>query len=315
MLKRILVTGARGLIGTEVSRLLSSRHCHVTQVDRNFDLCHPGKVDTRNHELMHSLVQEVDGVIHLAAISRVVWGEQDPKQCWEVNVDATKNIVEAALESARRPWVVFASSREVYGQQQILPVVEDAPFGAMNVYAKSKVAGEEIIQEATQKGLVSSIVRFSNVFGSPYDHIDRVIPAFCRAALRNTPLRIDGFNHVFDFTYHKDVCEGVLEVVRQLENNSSSLPPIHFTTGRGLTLSEAATLICELANSNSSVEEGVPRSFDVAKFVGDNARAFELLRWRPKTSFEEGVKSLLNLLKKEIEFENSQSHSRLSSTL
>jgi len=80
-------------------------------------------------------------------------------------------------------------------------------------------------------------------------------------------------------------------------------------------LSEAATLICELANSNSSVEEGVPSSFDVAKFVGDNARAFELLRWRPKTSFEEGVKSLLNLLKKEIEFENSQSHSRLSSTL
>lgn len=300
MNKQILVTGAKGLIGSEICKLLAGKNFEVIAVDREFERSHPGCIDTRDGDSMRSLVQTCDGIIHLAAISRVVWGELDPKQCWEVNVEATKNIVEAALESPFRPWLLFASSREVYGQQLTLPVIEEAPFSPMNTYAKSKVVGEMIIEEAKKRGLAASIVRFSNVFGCAQDHADRVIPAFCRAALENGCLRIDGSKHTFDFTYYKDVAEGVMRIVQKLNQGNLKIPTIHFTSGRGIMLSEAAAIICRLANSSARLEEGTPRSFDVTSFIGDNARAHEFLAWRPKISFEEGVLSLLRSLREEL---------------
>lgn len=300
MFRRIVVTGAKGLIGSEVCRLLSDLGHEVVQVDRAFDRSHPGCVDTRDHASITKLVQNCSGIIHLAAISRVVWGEQDPEQCWDVNVQATRNIVEQALLSPHRPWILFASSREVYGQQDKLPVSEDAPLLPMNVYAKSKVAGEEIIQEGARRGLSTSIVRFSNVFGSPHDHVDRVIPAFCRAALQDERLRIDGASHTFDFTFYKDVAKGVMEIVRCLELHAQGMPVIHFTSGRGLTLAEAASIVCRLSNSKSHIVEGTPRSFDVSSFIGNPARARQILKWVPETSFEEGVLALLTSLSQEV---------------
>lgn len=305
MKSKILITGAKGLIGSEICRLLSDLKYEVIQVDRAFDPSHPGCIDTRDYASLNRLLYDCSGIIHLAAISRVVWGEQDPQQCWEVNVQATKNIVQQALLSPHRPWVLFASSREVYGQQDKLLVTEDAPLIPMNVYAKSKVAGEEIIQEAAGQGIVTSIVRFSNVFGSPHDHKDRVIPAFCRAALQNEKLRIDGSNHVFDFTFFKDVAKGVIKIVQQLEQNKETMPTIHFTSGRGLTLNEAASTVCRLANTKFHVVEGTPRSFDVSSFVGNPDRAQKILGWKSETSFEEGVLALLTSLSQEVLCENS----------
>ena len=69
----------------------------------------------------------VDGVIHLAAVSRVVWGQKNPELCWETNVTGVQNVLDAAREASSRPWVISASSREVYGEAEHLPVSEDMP--------------------------------------------------------------------------------------------------------------------------------------------------------------------------------------------
>ena len=93
------------------------------------------------------------GIVHLAAVSRVVWGERDPDLCWKTNVEGFRNVLEAADQLAIKPWVVFASSREVYGQPEQLPANEETVLRPVNVYARTKVAGEQLVAEARGRGL------------------------------------------------------------------------------------------------------------------------------------------------------------------
>jgi nucleoside-diphosphate-sugar epimerase len=71
-------------------------------------------------------------------------------------------------------------------------VAEDAPLSPRNVYARSKVAVEQLTEEARERGMIAAVVRFSNVFGDTEDHADRVVPAFARAAAAGGTVRVDG---------------------------------------------------------------------------------------------------------------------------
>lgn len=131
----ILITGSEGLIGTALCELLAAQRTLV----RRFDL--KKQLDVCEREVVRASVEGCTGIIHLAAVSRVIWGEREPERCWQTNVEGTRNILQAAAASARKPWVIFASSREVYGHAQQLPATEDAPLAPCNVYGRTKLAG------------------------------------------------------------------------------------------------------------------------------------------------------------------------------
>ena len=177
------------------------------------------------------LVADCDGVIHLAAVSRVIWGERDPELCWATNVDGLRNVLDVAHRQPRKPWMIFASSREVYGQPSVLPASEETPREPVNVYGRSKVMGEELIEAARLDGLRASVIRLSNVYGSTTDHADRVVPAFARAAVLGHSLRVEGAEHTFDFTHISDVAQGIVALVSRLDDGQCAPPPIHFTYG------------------------------------------------------------------------------------
>ena len=80
-----------------------------------------------------------------------------------------------------------------------LPVSETVPLLPLNVYAKSKIAAEQSVEQYRAQGLQTAVLRFSNVYGSIHDYADRVIPAFCRAAAFGGTIRIDGSDNIFDF--------------------------------------------------------------------------------------------------------------------
>ncbi|MCA9690986.1 MAG: NAD-dependent epimerase/dehydratase family protein, partial [Myxococcales bacterium] len=229
-----------------------------------------------------------DGIVHLAAVSRVVWGERDPANCRATNVGGTYNVIDAALSSPRRPWIVFASSREVYGEPAALPVREDAPLCPINLYGETKVAGERLVDDARAAGLNTSVVRLSNVYGSIDDHGDRVVPAFVRRAVEGKPLRIDGPDHTFDFTHVDDTVRGISAVIDGLVAGQR-LPPIHLLTGVPTTLGELAAVAVDLAASRSPLVHAPPRSYDVARFYGDPSRARALLGWQPRVQLREGI--------------------------
>lgn len=289
---KILITGSEGLVGSALRRKLESSEFEVCGLDIRAGHSEAG--DVRDPIDVRNAMWGCVGVVHLAAVSRVVWGERDPDLCWKTNVEGFRNVLEAADQLAIKPWVVFASSREVYGQPEQLPANEETPLRPVNVYARSKVAGEQLIAGARDRGLRACVIRLSNVYGSTQDHLDRVVPAFARAALLGQPLRIDGCDHTFDFTHISDVVQGIAALVELLDRGVAPPPPIHFVSGVPTTLGHLAKLAIDIAQSGSTVTHAPPRNFDVAKFHGCPGRAESLLGWSPRTSLRQGLTALIN---------------------
>lgn len=96
-----------------------------------------------------------DGVVHLAAISRVVDAEKDKTNCIAVNLFGTKYLVDV-LERSKDTWLIFGSSREVYGEQKQFPVKESAPKEPVNIYGECKLQGEQLIKERLQKYAITN---------------------------------------------------------------------------------------------------------------------------------------------------------------
>ncbi len=291
---KVLITGSAGLIGTALTKKFISLGVEVIEFDSVYDQTCSRHGDILDYKRVTNRLEAADGIIHLAAVSRVLFGERQPKLCWETNVEGTKNVLQAALESRRKPWFLYASSREVYGEQRQLNVNESAHMAPVNVYGESKAAAEEAVKRAAKQGLKASIMRFSNVFGSIHDHSDRVVPAFCLAAVNGTNIRVDGRRNLFDFTFLSDVVSGVLALVTHVCTKPSAPPPIHFTTGRATSLEEIALFAKKSSSHPIEIIEAPSRSFDVSSFSGDPTRAETLLGWRGTTSVEEGMRQLIN---------------------
>ncbi|MCB1119542.1 MAG: NAD(P)-dependent oxidoreductase [Chlamydiia bacterium] len=298
----ILITGSEGLIGKKLAVYLRKKGYFVVGLDLR---------DPENpQDVRNASFPEVKGVIHLAAVSRVIWGEEDPEKCYRVNVEGTERLIKMYQQKTVKPWMIFGSSREVYGQQPKLPVQETVDLKPMNVYAKTKCLGESLFLNARSQGMNTSILRFSNVFGSKEDHKDRVIPKFCLAALKGEPMRIDGRDHIFDFTFVDDVVEGIFRLVEQLDQGRRCVDTMHFTTGQGTTLYELASLVNTLGKNQSQLNLAQPRSYDVATFIGDPLKAKEILGWQARTPLIKGLHFLMESFD-----ENLKSHSRVSHPL
>lgn len=298
MKHQVLITGASGLIGKAVAAALSNQGIDVLQIDLQAEGDCYG--DIRDKAIIEQAIRGCDGVINLAAVSRVLWGEDDPDACWATNVDGLRNVIEAATASDRQPWIISASSREVYGQPDTLPVTEDCPVRPVNIYGRSKVEGERLINLARQDGLRACVIRLSNVFGTTTDHADRVVPAFARGAAQGEQLRVDGAGHTFDFTHVDDVARGIVSLAKLLQEGQPAPPPIHFVSGTPTTLSELANMAIDIAGTKSTLRLAPPRDFDVARFVGSPARAQKILGWEPSVPLREGLSRLINDFRNDI---------------
>lgn len=292
---RIAMTGSEGLIGRHLCPVLSQRGVEVIRIDRALPSEAMGCVDLATDQVsekLQPLLDGCDGVVHLGAVSRVVWGQREPELCQRTNVEGTRAVLQAAMHCRQRPWVLLASSREVYGNAAQQLVSEEAPMQPLNVYARSKVAAEACVL-ASRPALRTGIVRLSGVYGDVLDHEDRVVPAFCLAAVLNGTLQIEGRSHVFDLTYAVDVAAAIVLVMELLHAGESALPPIHLVSGNGITLGELAELARSTANSRALLRDAPPRSYDVCRFVGDPSRARALLGWQATTPLREGISHLL----------------------
>ena len=288
---RILLTGSEGLIGRALRASLEARESAVVGVDLRGAMGEAG--DVRDRQRVCASVLGCCGIVHLAAVSRVLWGERDPDDCWTTNVNGLHNVLDAARHQARPPWLLFASSREVYGQPECLPATEDTLLRPVNVYGRSKVEGERMVEMARAQGIRAATVRLSNVYGSARDHADRVVPAFARAAVAGTPMRMEGADCTFDFTHLDDTVRGMLAVIDRLQAGEAP-PPVHLLTGKPTTLRELAAMARELAGSVAPVVEALPRSFDVSRFHGDPTRARRVIGWEPRVSLRDGLERLIH---------------------
>lgn len=293
---RVLVTGSSGLVGRALVSALVGRGYEV----RRFDLreAPPAFGDVRVRDEVDRAMDGCTGVVHLAAVSRVIFAERDPAACRVTNIEGTRNVIDAACDHGVR-WLLFASSREVYGQPDSLPCPDDAPLQPINVYGHAKVAGENMTMAARARGLRTAVLRLSNVYGCIRDHTDRVVPAFVRGALEGRDLRVDGHAHTFDFTHIDDTTRGLVAAAMHLDGDGPLLPAMHLLTGRPTTLGELARLAVAVAGEfrlgdPSQLVAAPERDFDVARFFGDPSLARERLNFDAQVDLEDGIRALMS---------------------
>lgn len=298
---RILVTGSAGLIGHVLLELLSDSGHEALGYDIVAPIGDPARGDIRDFAHLSRLADSVDGIIHLAAISRVKHAEADPATCHAVNVEGTRNVLTAAARASARPWVLLASSREVYGNPLRIPVHEDDVINPLNTYGRSKALSEKLALEARRDGLRVGVVRLANVYGHVNDHADRAVPAFCRAAVMRTPIRVEGNGYQYDFTHVDDVVTGILTIAAMLHDDTIALPIVHLVSGKATSLERLAELAWLAGDRYSEIRHESNFHYNVSCFVGDPSRAHRLLNWRTTIPIDRGIRNLVRDMKLKYE--------------
>ncbi len=217
-MKRVLVTGSHGYIGTVLCRRLAAAGNEVLSLDAliygDCALFDPGggapwrKADTRL--LRRQDLDRIDAVVHLAELSNDPLGDLSPRLTEEINVAATLRLAALARDAGVSRWIQF-SSCSVYGCGDGAPLDECSPLRPLTAYAAGKVRSEEGLRALAGGGFVPVILRFATVHGlSPRIRLDLVANQFAAMALlrRRLDLTSDG-TPVRPLIHVEDACEAV----------------------------------------------------------------------------------------------------------
>jgi nucleoside-diphosphate-sugar epimerase/glycosyltransferase involved in cell wall biosynthesis/MoaA/NifB/PqqE/SkfB family radical SAM enzyme len=305
----ILVTGGAGFIGTNLVAKLSHDGYKVIILDvklpRSPSLISNAEVeltDVRNFADVDRIFSRyrIRGVVHLAAVSRVIDAEEDHEACESINVGGLENVLKCA-EAHGRPWFIFGSSREVYGECDADPAKEGAELKPVNFYGNAKLRGERMVRSYSERAGVPAIVlRFSNVYGSWFDFESRVVPRFVRNIDAGKPVQINGGDQIFDFTHISDTVDGICRAIDLLDSKSGQYyDEFHILTGDPHTLQELVAVISKVTGKKAEVEYAPARDYDVNRFTGDPGKAEKVLGFRAKVRLEEGIARTLENFRSE----------------
>jgi UDP-glucose 4-epimerase len=309
---KILVTGGAGFIGSHLCDKWVSDGYSVTCIDnfmsgnlnnvkhllhrRNFRLI---KGDISDFALLEKLTQDVDVVFHLAAQIHVDRSYVEPRLTWEINVMGTQNILEAArLNNVKK--VVYASSSEVYGSAQYVPIDEKHPLNAPHPYGASKIAADRMCYAYIQTyGMNISIARLFNVFGPRQRDVGYggVISIFTRRILNNAPPIIYGDgSQTRDYTYIEDAVNAYDLLLKQKKPMNE---PVNFGSGKEVSVVYLANRLIELCGKKKEIKPVfvAPRIGEVKQLICDAARAKQILGWKPGYAVEDGLEKFVDWYK------------------
>jgi UDP-glucose 4-epimerase len=269
-----LVTGGCGFIGSHLVARLLARGDDVRVIDNmrrgSADALSSRvaagvlifEADIRDREALDAAATEADRIYHLAAQSNVMGALIDREYSFTANAAGTFNVLDCATRLGI-PRVVFASSREVYGEACHLPVAETHPLQAKNLYGASKVAGEAYCRTfAHCYGLDVQVVRLANVYGA--GDRDRVIPLFLAAAAAGDDLRLYGGEQVLDFVWIETVIDALVAA-----GEGAIDGPTNIGSGAGISIAQLAERIVDVTGSSSRIVREPARDAEVSRFVAD----------------------------------------------
>ncbi len=308
---RFLVTGGAGFIGSHIVRALLSRGDAVSVLDdlstgKESNLAglegplsfHRGSV--ADAAAVERAIDGCRGVFHIAALPSVSRSVSHPVESHHANVTGTVTVLQAAAKCGAR--VVYAGSSSAYGDQDVPAKHELLREDPLSPYAATKLAGELYCRSfAKVYGLDAVVTRFFNVFGprqtadSPYSG---VIAAFCHALLHGRSPRIDGDGtQSRDFTYVEDV---VLGVLCAMDAQTKGCEVVNIAYGSSITLLELLAELQRLAGTNLVPTWAPPRAGDVRHSLADVTKAVNLLGYRPKVGFAEGIRRTFDWYRSQI---------------
>jgi UDP-glucuronate decarboxylase len=299
-IKRILVTGGAGFLGSHLcDRLVAMGH-DVICVDNFFTsqktnvahlLAQPN-FELLRHDIIHPLWLEVDEIYNLACPAAPGHYQYNPIKTMKTSVMGAINVLGMAKRC--RAKVLQASTSEVYGDPEVHPQPESYrgsvnPIGPRACYDEGKRAAETLFMDYHRANRVNvRIVRIFNTYGPrmhPYD--GRVVSNFIRQALCGEPITIFGSGtQTRSFCYRDDLVEGM---IRMMNGSDDFVGPVNIGNPGEFTIRQLAELTLELSGSKSPLIEKPLPVDDPERRRPDITLATQKLGWEPKVSLREGL--------------------------
>ena len=303
-MKRAVVTGGAGFIGSHIANELVARGYQVAIIDdlstgnkeniaallkqSNVEFIEGSIVDL---SLLNKLFRGVDYVFHLAAIASVPRSVKNPQASHEVNITGTLNVLLAARDTGVKK-VIYASSCAVYGDIPTLPIKEEMLPKPQSPYAATKLAGEYYCQAFHRVyGLPTVCLRYFNVYGprqDPDSQYAAVIPKFIQRVIDDKPPIIFGDGEqTRDFTFIIDVVEANI-----LAAESEATGVFNIGRGQSISITRLTELILGLAGNNVKPVHEEPRPGDIIHSLADISRA-RSFGYEPSYNLEEGLRKTI----------------------
>ena len=318
-MKTYFITGGAGFIGSTLTERLLKEGNKVVTIDNFCDYYDPKlkekniqdflsnenyklyKGDIRNREDVKKICDEnnIDVVMHLAAMAGVRPSIENPLLYQEVNGIGTQNILEEAkLHNVKN--LVMASSSSVYGNCKEVPFKETMIVDyAISPYAATKKANEVMAHVYHKLNNMNIIMlRFFTVYG-PKQRPDLAINKFTRLILegKEIPMYGDGSTSR-DYTYVDDIVDGICRACNYVLNHDDVYEILNLGSNNPITLKEMIKTIGEVLDIEPKINQLPMQPGDVDRTYADISKAKELLGFSPKTTFKEGITNFVEWYKK-----------------
>ena len=305
-MKKVLVTGADGFIGSHLTESLLERGCEVKAFAFYNSFNTWGWLDSfpkdkqkeievftgdiRDPNGVREAMKGVDAVFHLAALIAIPFSYHSPDSYVDTNIKGTLNVLQAArnLGTGR---VLVTSTSEVYGTAQYVPIDEKHPYQGQSPYSATKIGADRLAESFYRSfQMPISIVRPFNTFG-PRQSARAVIPTIISQLLAGKEeIQLGSLTPTRDFNYVKDTAAGFIAIA---ESGKTIGEEITIATQQEISIGDLAKEIISQINPKAKVvcdEQRLrPEKSEVNRLLGSNQKIKELTDWKQQYTFAQGI--------------------------
>ncbi|NDA63054.1 MAG: SDR family NAD(P)-dependent oxidoreductase [Chitinophagia bacterium] len=308
-MKKVLVTGADGFIGSHLVEELLNRGVHVKALAQYNSFNNWGWLDDiavedqlevitgdiRDPHFCKSIVKDVDLVFHLAALIAIPYSYVAPDSYVDTNIKGTLNICQAAKENGNIR-IIHTSTSEVYGTAIYVPIDEKHPKQPQSPYSASKIGADMMAMSFNNAfGLPITIARPFNTYG-PRQSARAIIPTIItQIASGLKEIKVGDLSPTRDFNFVKDTVQGFIAIAESEETIGKE---INISSNFEISMQDTFDMIKRIMNSNihfvADNQRVRPEKSEVFRLWGDNSLLLELTGFKPKYDIESGLKETIN---------------------
>lgn len=317
-MKKVLVTGADGFIGSHLTERLLEKGYEVRVFVYYNSFNNWGWLDTLSKEKLEKIeifsgdirdpngvreaMKGIDIVFHLAALIAIPFSYHSPDSYVDTNIKGTLNVLQAARDLGTKR-ILVTSTSEVYGTAQYVPIDEKHPFQGQSPYSATKIGADRIAESFYRSfDLPITIVRPFNTYG-PRQSARAVIPTIITQLLAGkTEIKLGSLTPTRDFNFVKDTADGFIAIA---ESEKTIGEEINIATQHEISIGELANELIKQINPKAKIiceEERLrPEKSEVNRLLGSNEKIMKLTNWKPKYSFEEGLAETIAFFKENLD--------------
>lgn len=317
-MKKILITGADGFIGSHLTEELVKQSYEVRAFVYYNSFNSWGWLDTLPKEILNEIevftgdirdpngvrvaMKGVDEIYHLAALIAIPFSYHSPDSYVDTNIKGTLNVLQAARDLGTSR-ILVTSTSEVYGTAQYVPIDEKHPYQGQSPYSATKIGADRIAESFYRSfDMPITIVRPFNTYG-PRQSARAVIPTIITQLLTGKDeIKLGSLTPTRDFNYAKDTVQGFIEIAKAANTIGEE---INIATQQEISIGELAEELIKQINPNAKIiceEERLrPEKSEVNRLLGSNQKIKKMTNWEPKYTLEQGLAETIEWIKNNLD--------------